>query len=87
MKILLCLVPFIIGLLVSTIYCVKQVGSRGLLWTYDFIVMLFGITWFKDIGWRAIIPILISWVGLLLAGALGVMLDLDPASDPGSTAP
>lgn len=85
------LIPIFLVLLVSTIYCVKQVGSRGLFWAFDFIVMVLGITWFKVIGWRAIIPISISLVGVLvglpLAAAFGSVLDIDPASDPGSTAP
>lgn len=84
MKLLL-YTPLLLGILVSTIYCVKQVGARGLLWTIDLGAL--GITWFKIIGWRAIIPIFITLVGLLLTAALGAVLDIDPASDPGSTAP
>lgn len=79
MKDFLVLTPLLLGILVSTIYCVKQVGSRGLLWTIDLGAL--GITWFKIIGWRAIIPIFITLVGLLLTAAL------DVATDPGSTAP
>jgi hypothetical protein len=79
MKDLLVLTPLLLGILVSTIYCVKQVGARGLLWGLD--VCQLWVPWFKFIGWRAIIPIFITLVGLLLTAALGV------AADPGSTAP
>jgi hypothetical protein len=79
------LTPFLLGLVVATIYCVKQVGARGLFWAFDFVAL--GVPMFKDIGWRAIIPIFISLVGLLLTVALGVVLDIDGATDPGSTAP
>jgi hypothetical protein len=85
MKLLLVLTPLLLGILVSTIYCVKQVGARGLLWGLD--VCQLWVPWFKLIGWRAIIPIFITLVGFLLSGALGAVIDLDVATDPGSTAP
>jgi hypothetical protein len=85
MKLLLVLTPLLLGILVSTIYCVKQVGARGLLWGLD--VCQLWVPWFKFIGWRAIIPIFITLVGFLLSGALDAVIDLDVATDPGSTAP
>lgn len=86
MKTLFVFTPFLLGLLVSTIYCVKFVGARGLLWAPVFFTTV-GLLWFKHIGWRTIIPIFISLVGVLLTMALGYMFDLDFATDPGSAAP